>query len=93
MCNRSTSHCSTRILCLNHIICIFTAFLHSLTQTFIQCLSENSSSKKEPSLVLGVTAMASLNAVEVEAGVLTLEMRIEELSFWEGGKIMSKDNS
>ena len=44
-------------------------------------------------MCLGVPATSALNAVEVEAGVLPLELRREELSIREGGKIMSKDNS
>ena len=37
--------------------------------------------------------MAALNALEVKASVLPLDLRREELSIREGGKIMSKDNS
>ena len=40
-----------------------------------------------------IYATAALNALEVEASVLPLELRREELSIREGGKIMSKDNS
>ena len=49
--------------------------------------------RKGLSLCLGVYATAALNALEVEASVLPLELRREELSIREGGKIMSKDNS
>ena len=45
------------------------------------------------SLCLGVLATATLSALEVEASVLPLDLRREELSIREGGKIMSKDNS
>ena len=44
-------------------------------------------------MCLGVPATSALNAVEVEAWVLPLVLRREELSIREGGKIMSKDNS
>ena len=44
-------------------------------------------------LCLGVYATAAVNALEVEASVLPLDLRREELSIKEGGKIMSKDNS
>ena len=49
--------------------------------------------RKGFSLCLGVSSTAALNSLEVEASVLPLELRREELSVREGGKIMSKDNS
>ena len=49
--------------------------------------------RKGLSLCLGVYATTALNALEVEASVLPLELRREELSIREGGKITSKDNS
>ena len=44
-------------------------------------------------MCLGIAAKATSNALEVEASVFSLELRREELSIREGGKIMSKDNS
>ena len=49
--------------------------------------------RKGLSLCLGVYAVAALNALEVEASVLPLDLRMEELSIREGCKSMSKDNS
>ena len=49
--------------------------------------------RKGLSLCLGVYATAALNDLEMEASVLPLDLRREELSISEGGKIMSKDNN
>ena len=53
----------------------------------------NKVQRKGLSLCLGVSSTAALNSLEVEASVLPLELRREELYIREGGKIMSKDNS
>ena len=53
----------------------------------------NKIQRKGLALCLGVAATAASNALEVEASVFPLELRREELSIREGGKIMSKDNS
>ena len=53
----------------------------------------NKIQRKGLSLCLGVPATAALHSLEVAASVLPLELRREELSIREGGKIISKDNS
>ena len=53
----------------------------------------NKVQRKGLALCLGVVAIAASNALEVEASLFPLELRREELSIREGGKIMSKDNS
>ena len=68
-------------------------FAASVWQNSSSADTLNKIQRKGPALCLGVPATSALNAVEVEAGILPLELRREELSIREGGKIMSKDNS
>ena len=68
-------------------------FAASVWQNSSSADTLNKIQRKGLALCLGVPATSALNAVEVEAGVLPLELRREELSIREGGKIMSKDNS
>ena len=53
----------------------------------------NKIQRKGLSLCLGVPAAAALDALEVETSVLPLNLRREELSIRETGKIMAKDNN
>ena len=68
-------------------------FAASVWQNSSSADTLNKIQRKGQALCLGVPATSTLYAVEVEAGVLPLELRREELSIREGGKIMSKDNS
>ena len=68
-------------------------FAASVWQNSFSADTLNKIERKGLALCLGVPATSALNAVEVEAGVLPLELRREELSIREGGKIMSNDNS
>ena len=69
------------------------AFAASVCQNSSSADTLNKIQRKDLALRLGVLATSALNAVEVEAVVLPLELRREELSIREGGKIMSRDNS
>ena len=43
--------------------------------------------------MFGSSCYSSLHSLELEESILPLELRREELSIRDGGKIMSKDNS
>ena len=68
-------------------------FAASVWQNSSSADTLNKIQRKGLAFCLGVPATSALNAVEVKAGALPLELRREELSIREGGKIMSKDNS
>ena len=68
-------------------------FAASVWQNSSSADTLNKIQRKGLALCLGVPATSALNAVEVEAVLLPLELRREEVSIREGGKIMSKDNS